>query len=229
MFGLKKNKSSTVLDETLSDKSKKIVIGLSVLTLTIVLILSLEVYTSILKGSQTKKIQSGLQAEKRSKTIIMDMAKIGKESDKYEYEYIKSLETIMSSTEFQSFKNSISGIANKNKVVITSLNENKPEKLKEYNLQSINYEAISNYNNYVKFKRDISQTPFRINFEKETIIRETPTSSKIKVMGVIEAIVFEGKEKLFEEKKKFIQKMKLAEEKKLAREKRLKELKDKKN
>jgi len=43
VFGLKKNKSSTVLDETLSDKSKKIVIGLSVLTLTIVLILSLEV------------------------------------------------------------------------------------------------------------------------------------------------------------------------------------------
>ena len=39
------------------------------------------------------------------------MAKVGKDVNKSEYEYIKEIMMFMSPTEFQNFKNSISGIA----------------------------------------------------------------------------------------------------------------------
>ena len=229
MFGSKKNKTNTVQDETLKDHSKKIVIGVSVLIFSIILILILEIYTISLKGSQEQKIRIGKSAEKKSKTIITEMAKIGKETKDLEYQYIKSLETIMSPMEFQSFKNSISGLASKNNVFITTINEGAVTKVRDYQMYSINLEVLSGYTNYVNFKKDIAQTPFRINFDKETIIRETPTSSKIKVNAVINVIVYEKKEKLFKDKKRFIEQMKKAEERKLAREKRLKELKEQKN
>ena len=226
MFGSKKDKSNSIQDETLKDHSKKIVIGVSVLVFTIVLILILEIYTVSLKGSQAKKINIGKSAEQKSKSIITEMAKIGKETKDLEYKYIKSLETIMSPVEFQSFKNSISGLANKNNVFISTLNEGKSFKVRDYKMYSINMALLSKYNDYVNFKKDIAETPFRINFDKETIIRETPTSSKIKINAVISAIVYEQKDKLFKDKKKFIEQMKRAEERKLAREKKLKELKE---
>jgi len=229
VFGSKKNKTNTVQDETLKDHSKKIVIGVSVLIFSIILILILEIYTISLKGSQERKIRIGKSAEQKSKTIITEMAKIGKETKDLEYQYIKSLETIMSPMEFQSFKNSISGLASKNNVFITTINEGAVTKVRDYQMYSINLEVLSGYTNYVNFKKDIAQTPFRINFDKETIIRETPTSSKIKVNAVINVIVYEKKEKLFKDKKRFIEQMKKAEERKFAREKRLKELKEQKN
>lgn len=229
MFGSNKNKSNSVQDETLKDHSKKIVIGVSVLIFSIILILALEVYTISLKGSQARQIRIGKSAEEKSKTIMTQMAKIGKETKDLEYKYIKSLETIMSPMEFQSFKNSISGLASDNNVFITTINEGKTQKVRDYKMYSINLELLSGYTNYVNFKKDISKTPFRINFEKETIIRETPSSSKIKVNAIISAIIFEKKDKLFKDKKKFIEQMKRAEERKLAREKKLKELKEQKN
>lgn len=226
MFGSNKNKSNSVQDETLKDHSKKIVIGVSVLVFSIILILILEIYTISLKGSQAKKIRIGKSAEEKSKTIITEMAKIGKETKDLEYKYIKSLETIMSPMEFQNFKNSISGLASKNSVFISTINEGAAVKVRDYQMYSINLEVLSGYTNYVNFKKDIAETPFRINFDKETIIRETPTSAKIKVNAVISAIIYEKKDKLFKDKKKFIEQMKRAEERKIAREKRLKELKE---
>ena len=103
MFGSKK-KTNSIQDETLNDNSKKIVTGVFVLIFTIILILILEVYTFSLKGSQAKKIATGQNAENKSKTILNQMGKIGKEVQELEYEYIKSLETIMSPMEFQNFK-----------------------------------------------------------------------------------------------------------------------------
>lgn len=227
MFGLKKNKEKSAQDETLVDHSKKIAIGTFVLIFVILLVLILEIFTISIKGTQVKKIAVGENAEKKSQNILIQMAKIGKETKEKEYAFIKSLRTIMSPMEFQSFKNSISGLANKNNVFIASLNEGKPFKASDYMVHSINFEAVAGYDDYVNFKKDISNTPFRINFDKETIVRETPTSLSIKANGVIHAVIYETKDKLFEEKKKFIQRMQLAEEKKIAREKRLRERKQK--
>jgi len=228
VFGSKKNKSNSSLDETLKDNSKKIVIGVSVLVATIIIVLILEIYTVTVKGSQNKKIRIGKGAEERSKTIMLEMAKIGKETKDLEFKYYKALETIMSPMEFQNFKNSISGIANKNKVKINSINEGKVQDVRGYKMNTINLDLLSGYNDYVNFKKNIAETPFRINFDKETIIRENPTSSKIKITAVISALVFEKKDKLLKDNKKFIKKMKRAEERKIAKEKRLKELKEQK-
>ena len=228
MFGSKKNKSNSSQDETLKDNSKKIVIGVSVLVATIIIVLILEIYTVTVKGSQNKKIRIGKGAEERSKTIMLEMAKIGKETKDLEFKYYKALETIMSPMEFQNFKNSISGIANKNKVKINSINEGKVQDVRGYKMNTINLDLLSGYNDYVNFKKNIAETPFRINFDKETIIRENPTSSKIKITAVISALVFEKKDKLLKDNKKFIEQMKRSEERKIAKEKRLKELKEQK-
>ena len=228
MFGSKKNKSNSSLDETLKDNSKKIVIGVSVLVATIIIVLILEIYTVTVKGSQNKKIRIGKGAEERSKTIMLEMAKIGKETKDLEFKYYKALETIMSPMEFQNFKNSISGIANENKVKINSINEGKVQDVRGYKMNTINLDLLSGYNDYVNFKKNIAETPFRINFDKETIIRENPTSSKIKITAVISALVFEKKDKLLKDNKKFIEQMKRSEERKIAKEKRLKELKEQK-
>jgi len=228
VFGSKKNKSNSSQDETLKDNSKKIVIGVSVLVATIIIVLILEIYTVTVKGSQNKKIRIGKGAEERSKTIMLEMAKIGKETKDLEFKYYKALETIMSPMEFQNFKNSISGIANENKVKINSINEGKVQDVRGYKMNTINLDLLSGYNDYVNFKKNIAETPFRINFDKETIIRENPTSSKIKITAVISALVFEKKDKLLKDNKKFIEQMKRAEERKIAKEKRLKELKEQK-
>jgi len=228
VFGSKKNKSNSSQDETLKDNSKKIVIGVSVLVATIIIVLILEIYTVTVKGSQNKKIRIGKGAEERSKTIMLEMAKIGKETKDLEFKYYKALETIMSPMEFQNFKNSISGIANENKVKINSINEGKVQDVRGYKMNTINLDLLSGYNDYVNFKKNIAETPFRINFDKETIIRENPTSSKIKISAVISALVFEKKDKLLKDNKKFIEQMKRAEERKIAKEKRLKELKEQK-
>lgn len=229
MFGLKKNKSNAIQDETLVDHSKKILVGTIVLILVIITVLILEIVTFSIKGSQSKQIVAGQQAEKKSQNILIEMGKIGKQSKEKEYEFIKSLRTIMSPMQFQEFKNSISTSASMNNVFLASLNEGAPIKVSDYIENTINFESVSSYDEYVSFKKTISETPFRINFEKETITRETPTSLSIKVQGVIKVIVYENKDKLFMEKAKFIKQMQLAEEKKMAREKRLKELREKKS
>ena len=86
---------------------------------------------------------------------------------------------------------------------------------KTYQINSVNYEAISKYTNYINFKKDISNIEFKFNFEEEAIVRENPSSSNIKINGIISAIVFDKKEEVFTKKKNFFNKMKLAEEKKL--------------
>ena len=65
------------------------------------------------------------------------MAKIGKEVNKNEYEYIKEIMKFMSPTEFQNFKNSISGMASEFNVQINSLNESESDKLGK--IYSVNY------------------------------------------------------------------------------------------
>ena len=66
---------------------------------------------------------------------------------------------------------------------------------KKYQINRIEYLLSSTYPNYVEFRKELSKTPFKINFENETIQRERATSNIIVVEGTVYAYVADKKEK----------------------------------
>lgn len=221
MFGSKKKNDSEIQSEITVDNSNKIIIGVAVLFMSILLILIIKIYTASSISSQERIISQGKQAEKKSQSILIELGKIGKKSKEAEYRYLKELKKIMSPEELQKFKNSITGIASKNKVIINSIFEGKQIPAAEYTIFSINFEAISTFTNYVNFKKDLSKNAFKIYFEQETIARETPSSTNIKVNAVINAVVLKNKKQLLEKKKKFYEQMEKAEMKQKEKEAKL--------
>ena len=121
MFGSKKKNDSEIQSEITVDNSNKIIIGVAVLFMSILLILIIKIYTASSISSQERIISQGKQAEKKSQSILIELGKIGKKSKEAEYRYLKELKKIMSPEELQKFKNSITGIASKNKVIINSI------------------------------------------------------------------------------------------------------------
>ena len=105
MFGLGKNKSVTVEDESIKDKSKFVVVGFTVMVLTFFVFVISEIYTSFQLSKQKKVLASADSIQKESDNFLIKMAKAGKEVNKNEYEYIKEIMMFMSPTEFQNFKN----------------------------------------------------------------------------------------------------------------------------
>jgi len=221
MFGSKKKNDSEIQSETTVDNSNQIIIGVAVLFMSILLILIIKIYTASSISSQERIISQGKQAEKKSPSILIELGKIGKKSKEAEYRYLKELKKIMSPEELQKFKNSITGIASKNKVIINSIFEGKQIPAAEYTIFAINFEAISTFTNYVNFKKDLSKNAFKIYFEQETIARETPSSTNIKVNAVINAVVLKNKKQLLEKKKKFYEQMEKAEMKQKEKEAKL--------
>ena len=216
MFGLGKNKSKIVEDESIKDKSKFVVVGFSVMLLAFLIFVITEIYTSIQLSKQNKLMQGTSKIEEDANNIVIQMAKVGNDVNKNEYEYIKEIMMFMSPTEFQNFKNSISGMANEFNVQINSLNESKPDKLgKIYAINYIEYQFLSTYENLTFLKNRIAETTFKINIIEENIYRENAKSEKVYAEGKIGVYVFPGKEQLLKEKSKIIQKFK-AEEEKLA-------------
>lgn len=221
MFGSKKKNDSEIQSEITVDNSNKIIIGVAVLFMSILLVLIIKIYTASSISSQERIISQGKQAEKKSQSILIELGKIGKKSKEAEYRYLKELKKIMSPEELQKFKNSITGIASKNKVIINSIFEGKQIPAAEYTIFAINFEAISTFTNYVNFKKDLSKNAFKIYFEQETIARETPSSTNIKVNAVINAVVLKNKKQLLEKKKKFYEQMEKAEMKQKEKEAKL--------
>ena len=120
----------------------------------------------------------------------------------------------MSPTEFQNFKNSISGMANDFNVQINSLNESKSDKLgKIYSIDYIEYQFLSTFENLTFLKKKIAESKYKINIVEENISRENPTSNKVIAEGKIGVYVFPGKEKLLTDKATIIKKFKDEEEK----------------
>ena len=142
------------------------------------------------------------------------MAKVGKDVNKSEYEYIKEIMKFMSPTEFQNFKNSIYGMATKFDVQINSLNEGKADQLgKIYAINYVEYQFLSTFENLTSLKKEIAETQFKVNVIEETIERESPNSNKVRAEGKIGVYVFPGKEKLLKEKAKIIEQFAKEEEK----------------
>ncbi|MDC0416286.1 hypothetical protein OAS08_03870 [Candidatus Pelagibacter sp.] len=216
MFGLGKNKSKVVEDESIRDKSKFVVVGFTVMIFSFLLLIISEIYTSLQLSKQNSLIASTGDIQEQSDNIVLEMAKVGRDVNKSEYEYIKEIMMFMSPTEFQNFKNSISGMANEFNVQINSLNESKADQLgKTYAINYIEYQFLSTYENLTFLKNKISETNFKVNIIEEEVTRENPTSNKVLAEGKIGVYVFPGKEKLLKDKAKIIEKFK-AEEEKLA-------------
>ncbi|MDC0417568.1 hypothetical protein OAL74_03870 [Candidatus Pelagibacter sp.] len=216
MFGLGKNKSKVVEDESIRDKSKFVVVGFTVMIFSFLLLIISEIYTSLQLSKQNSLIASTGDIQEQSDNIVLEMAKVGRDVNKSEYEYIKEIMMFMSPTEFQNFKNSISGMANEFNVQINSLNESKADQLgKTYAINYIEYQFLSTYENLTFLKNKISETDFKVNIIEEEVTRENPTSNKVLAEGKIGVYVFPGKEKLLKDKAKIIEKFK-AEEEKLA-------------
>jgi len=216
MFGLGKNKSKVVEDESIRDKSKFVVVGFTVMIFSFLLLIISEIYTSLQLSKQNSLIAGTSDIQEQSDNIVLEMAKVGRDVNKSEYEYIKEIMMFMSPTEFQNFKNSISGMANEFNVQINSLNESKADQLgKTYAINYIEYQFLSTYENLTFLKNKISETNFKVNIIEEEVTRENPTSNKVLAEGKIGVYVFPGKEKLLKDKAKIIEKFK-AEEEKLA-------------
>lgn len=214
MFGSNKNKSKAVEDESIRDKSKFVVVGFTVMILAFVALIAGEIFTSIQLSKQNKLIAGSGDVEDQSNSIVVKMAKVGKDVNKAEYEYVKEIMKFMSPTEFQNFKNSISGMANKFNVQINSLNEGKAENLGQiYALNYIEYQFLSTFENLTFLKNKIAESEFKINIIEETITRENPKSKKVVAEGKIGVYVYPQKEKLLKDKAKIIEQFKKEEEK----------------
>lgn len=205
MFGSKNTKA--VEDESIKDKSKFVVVGFAVMVLTFIVLLGGEIYTSIQLSKQIGQIANTGQIKKQSDDIIIEMAKKGKDVNKAEYEYIKEILKFMSPSEFQNFKNSLSGLANDANVQILSLNEGKPTQLgKNYSINYIEFQLLSSFNDLTNLKNKIAENKFKININQETIVRENPISNKVLASGSFAVYVFPGKEKLISDKMEIIKK-----------------------
>ena len=213
MFGFNKNKSKSVEDESIKDKSKFVVVGFTVMVLSLVILIGSEIFTTVKLSNQNKLISSSNNIQAESDNLILKMSKTGKELQKEEYLYIQEVSNFMSPTEFQNFKNSITSIASQFNVQINSLNEGEPVRLgKKFMLNFIEYQFLSTYENLTFFKNKLSENEFKINIIQENIIRENPKSEKV-ISGRIGVYVFPGKEKLLKDKAKIIEQFKKEEEK----------------
>ena len=210
-----KNKTKAVEDESIRDKSKFVVVGFTLMIVSFFALVGGEIFTSIKLSEQKRLIASTGDIEKKSNEIVLNMAKVGKEVNKADYEYAKEIMKFMSPNEFQSFKNSISGIASQFNVQINSLNEGKSEQLgKEYALYFIEYQFLSTFENLTFMKNKIAESDFKINIIEENVKRENPKSNKVIAEGKIGVYVFPDKKNFLEKKAKIIEQFKKEEESK---------------
>lgn len=202
-----KNKTKAIEDESIRDKSKFVVVGFTLMIVSLITLVGGEIFTSIKLAEQKRLISSTGDIEKKSNEIVLNMAKVGKEVNKADYEYAKEIMKFMSPNEFQSFKNSISGMASQFNVQINSLNEGKSEKLgKEFALYYIEYQFLSTFENLTFLKNKIAESNFKINIIQENVRRENPKSNKVIAEGKIGVYVYPEKKKFLEEKAKIIEK-----------------------
>ena len=210
-----KNKTKAIEDESIRDKSKFVVVGFTFMIVSFFALVGGEIFTSIKLSEQKRLIASTGDIEKKSNEIVLNMAKVGKEVNKADYEYAKEIMKFMSPNEFQSFKNSISGIASQFNVQINSLNEGKSEQLgKEYALYFIEYQFLSTFENLTFMKNKIAESDFKINIIEENVRRENPKSNKVIAEGKIGVYVFPDKKNFLEKKAKIIEQFEKEEQSK---------------
>jgi len=216
MLGLSSNKNKpakAVEDESIRDKSKFVVVGFVLMVLSLFFLVGGEIYTSVSLSKQKEILEGSGDVQEEADNIVLEMAKLGKQVNDAEYKYIEEIMKFMSPTEFQNFKNSISGLANQFSVQINSLNEGKSKSLGDkFYIAYIDYQFLSSYDNLVFLKDKIAETKFKVNIEKEKISRENSKSNRILAQGTIGVYVFKDKDSYLESKKNIIDKYSKAKE-----------------
>ena len=79
MFGSNKNKSKSVEDESIKDKSKFVVVGFTVMIVSFLTLVISEIYTSLQLSKQNSLIAGTASVQEESDSIVLEMAKVGKE------------------------------------------------------------------------------------------------------------------------------------------------------
>ena len=85
---LKKNKTNNIEDESIKDKSKFVVVGFTVMILSLLIFLISEIYTSLSLSKQDLAIAGSGDIEKKTNKALLDMAVAGKNVNEAEYAFI---------------------------------------------------------------------------------------------------------------------------------------------
>ena len=92
MFGLGKNKSKTVEDESIKDKSKFVVVGFTVMILAFFVHFVIgEIYTSLQLSKQNKLLAGTNSIQEESDNFLIKMAKLEKKLIKMSMNILKKL------------------------------------------------------------------------------------------------------------------------------------------
>ena len=82
MFGLNKNKSKSIEDESIKDKSKFVVVGFTIMILSLLTLIGSEIFTSMKLSSQNKLISSSNNIQSQSNNLVLEMAQNRKKTSR---------------------------------------------------------------------------------------------------------------------------------------------------
>jgi len=179
-----------------SVNKKKAFIGSAIFLLVVLIIgIGSEIFTSKYISNQKSKMR--LAYQKRIESTQAQKKGVENESI-----YINAIDKVMSEKEYQDFKNGLSIIAVNSEVTINKISDAPVKNIKDYKENKIIIEAVATYDAFKRFKDRLAKLNYFINFDKETIARENPTSNKIKINAELHVIVFANKEAVLNQLKK---------------------------
>jgi len=179
-----------------SVNKKKAFVASTIFLLAVIIIgIGSEVFTSKYIADQRSKMRLSYQ----KRTELTQTQKRGVENESI---YINAIDKVMSEKEYQDFKNGLSIIAVNSDVTINKISDASVKNIKDYKENKIIIEAVATYDAFKRFKDRLAKLNYFINFDKETITRENPTSNKIKINAELHVIVFANKEAVINQIKK---------------------------
>jgi hypothetical protein len=186
-------------DETIGNFKKKYTVAVVFLIIVTLVAIGSEIFTTKYVSDQKKRINQSITNSKRISVMQSEVENLIAQQVKNESDYIKALDKVMSEKELQIFKSSLFQIASKYKVNLSIKKDEPIRDVTDYKETKLIFETLSTYEAYKKFKEQIANLNYFINFEKEVVKRENENSNQIKVSGEIYVIVFSKKEETISE------------------------------
>ena len=181
-------------DEVVGNYKKKYTIAVVFLVVVTLIAIGSEVFTTKYVSDQKTKINRSITNSKRISQMQSEIENLITKRQKNEADYIKTLNKVMSEKELEIFKSSLFQIASKYKVNLSVKKDETIREVTDYKETKFTFETLSTYDSYKRFKEQIANLNYFINFEKEVVKRESESSNQIKVSGEIHVIVFSKKE-----------------------------------
>jgi hypothetical protein len=186
-------------DEAVGNFKKKYTLAVVFLIIVTLVAIGSEIFTTRYVSNQKKKINQSITNSKTISVIQNEIGNLLAKQIKNESDYIKALDKVLSEKELQIFKNSLFQISSKYKVNLSIIKDEFIRDVTDYKETKLIFETLSTYEAYKKFKEQIANLNYFINFEKEVAKRENENSNRIKVNGEIHIIVFSKKEETINE------------------------------